>query len=376
MSCYQLLWNITPLLTYAFTFHDAGTMFALRRVNRQSFTSTETLRREHHFSNIIRREFHKLGLSQQFWQALQQDQGQVSGSSLLNILCADQLNWTCGDVDVYTKQNGAIPRNPTQDQLYGAVENYCWDRAARLTKQYAIHSSVNVALNEENSYGYTRRRLFNYVRTYNLLLDETRAQSEFQHQTRYGFWEPRFATTSNNPMYEAVIPDPQQMNRIQVIQIDNEYQRIEQFIGDEFDLDFLKNIFDGKTLIIHHQQAFMQRRSEYHLLCQATAHHLNRYWKYCRRGFHITGVVNNTQHKIYRDSLMISRLSFGTDTLQYIDHVDVNEANAFLDRLCADPAYPFRMLRRRDSRLFLSSRSSGRIELSLFTTDVNRIICD
>jgi hypothetical protein len=78
----------------------------------------------------------------------------------------------------------------------------------------------------------------------------------------------------------------------------------------------------------------MQRRSSYHLQKYSpTVHHLSRYIKYDQRGYKIDDVCTKVLKQRFDNQLQITRLTFGPYKglfNGYIDHVSVDQANAYI----------------------------------------------
>jgi hypothetical protein len=237
--------GLGPLLC---TYLGADDIFSLPAVSRDCLQFTERLKRMRFLSKRVIAYLSQVHhLEDDFLQTLQDAQGLVSGSAMLQALCPDHA-WSVGDVDVFHKilpgDNTDLPekdarRNAHSDR--GPMEHWADEQ---------ITDKVTPSLQCDRHY----RHIDEMIHIYNYLLAPTNVRLQI-------------ITTQRDPM---------------------------QFIVQCFDFDFLKITFDGRNVVVHKMQAVRTRQSYYFPMANDLHERLTLYrdriCKYRNRGFTIPNV--------------------------------------------------------------------------------------
>lgn len=252
----QTIYQDHYLFTHVLHFYDASGVFAWRAVNRAAYACTEQLRCSGHFTKRLLHHYAEVcSLGDEFWSALQSVQGKISGSSVLKVLNHDA--WPCKDVDVYIPSDSRTISSTAaayDETRFTAVEQYCWTRAGC--------NESNFSTSNDQDYGADRPQSFHFIRRYCLVEPELQPH----------------ALPARAPL------------QIEVIRLFEKARTVDDYVCDDYDLEFLMSTFDGRVLTIHRLSAVRDRTTVYHLVAaQASLNkrHRRRIAKYRDRGYRI-----------------------------------------------------------------------------------------
>ncbi len=304
----------------------------------------------------MEREF---GYTQQFWDAIKSSKAVISGSFLFNAVSGVET-WQSGDLDIFRKhvpleeQTGPFritnDHNPTKSRLdscYTTIERYLWERCSNflpssnryndfsqfVVRDYTmdpmneaklIESNIERRTQNKDEYDARIQRLNNSPRT---IVDCNNAQIQtprngFIHEHFPNLWvsggDLPFCAAAHNytPKKETVVPVTKipRTHCAQIIELMHSFQTnsnqqisfdetIENHIDRSFDLNIVKNTYNGAKLVISHLHDIRTRRTQYvreinPKLPRSIKYHNHRIEKYQKRGITIDYKIGSTSSNL------------------------------------------------------------------------------
>jgi hypothetical protein len=268
MISFDLLFlNYIPLFQYLSTYLCASSILTLRQVNVQCKQLCEQLRCKKIFTQRIQEALKRIGVVDSFNRALLQSHSKISGSFLLQAI--NNESWFANDIDVYS----------VRTNHFEPIHNYLWD----LTNH-----------NPEKWYTIANR--------YNL----------------HG-WKSKQGFIQEVQAYQINAGTVVQCIDLVLKEID-----IDQYIEKMYDLDLLKNTYDGRSVTLHNIQSICTRSSNYKInVADARVVHFHRIKKYLLRGYSICNFRVRSIQTFNAVRLRLYRLkNSNIKKLVYAIHID------------------------------------------------------
>lgn len=264
---------LTPIYPLFEEFLPSVVLLALPRVNHRWRKHAEQSRRNRVLSRRIEITLENVGHSLGFRTQLWDSNAVLSGSFLLWAILGCPSDWRPHDLDVYRPQWVFDPSaclceirvNDTCKCKFSKIENLMWCRAGCRDDHYSNRCY--------NSAGFSNARQY-------MLIDPEIgvARARVTHHTDFPF---------------LVFPDVALSVRVvQCMEIQSASNRmgVARWILNNFDLDFLKITYDGKSVIVHDLQSVIHMTSKFtpNNLILIRSIQSKRIEKYIARGFTIS----------------------------------------------------------------------------------------